>query len=132
MGVDLTLLPNYWHLPGKTINDDFNAEMLAYASTPLTRDPDLFEHIKALPSVLLTKPVRVYTDDGLRSTKEDQYGDLLQYVEARSFAELLRRRRMRGETTPRSFAHHTSKWNRAALEMMTKLKPVTEVVLWWW
>lgn len=110
MGIDLAVLPNrYYDAPN--LGDGYNR-------LGFWRDYELFEKIRALPSRRL-EPERefaYYGDEGIENTHTDEYGKLLEYVEARQFVGI----------------HSDNQWNEAILIFLQSLPLKMPVVLYWY
>lgn len=110
MGLDLTVCPTPY------VNE--GGGYLLSTRIDLHRDYELFNQIKALPSLKGWLPVRWYEDDGLKERTTDPYGNDLKYTTASEFAAV-------------DVPDDATDWNRAAIAFLAALPPETRVYLWW-
>ena len=111
MGLDLTLSPI-------TLS---GTPWLAYDRLRLSRNYELFDAIKALPSNELPPDTTVewYEDNGIERQTADMYGEPLRYIQAGEFRNLV------------FDCRKTEQWNVAVIRFLQELPRETPVVLWW-
>ena len=110
MGIDLTLVPVQWNLPGP---------ILAHTRLDLQcRDYDLHSALRKVATPL-TVPLNWYDDDGLTEYLDDRYGTKLTFVTAHQFCEAVKGLRDYG-----------SDWDRAVIAFVAALAPDRRIVLW--
>jgi len=112
MGLDLDLHPVRW-------SELENAGWLLHNRISLERNYHLFDAIKSLtspqPAPDSCLPAFWYSDEGLRETYTDAYGDPLTYLLPKDFERL----------------ESEYPYNQAVIDFMRNLPPDMPIVLWW-